>query len=324
MTPIFSIELDGEDITQRIQTRLLSLRIIDKAGKESDSVELSLDDSNHVIALPTTGVKLTVSLGYKETTQSKMGTYVVDEIELSGPPSSINIRAKAADMGGSLKSQRDYSWKDKTIKQVVDEIAKRHDLTAKVSPALQSIHCNHINQTNESDINFLSRLAQQFGAIAKPAEGYLLFIQQGESTSVSGQSLKVLDLIPGQVMNWRVTLADRQKFNSVAAHYYDLDKAERVKVVAGNEVDSEPERVLQGDFCNKQTAEKAADAEFNRLLRSQGTLSLNLLGDPSLLAETPLNLSQFREGVDGKWVVTQAQHEFSNSGYIVRLDAERV
>lgn len=324
MTPIFSIELDGEDITHRIQSRLLSLRIIDKAGKESDSVELSLDDSENVIALPTTGVKLTVSLGYKETSQSRMGTYVVDEIELSGPPSTINIRAKAADMGGSLKSQREFSWKDKNIKQIVETIARRHNLEAKVSSDLESIHCHHINQTNESDINFLSRLAQQFGAIAKPAEKYLLFIKQGESTSVSGKPLQTLELLPSQVMNWRVTLADRQKFNSVAAHYHDLDKAKRVKVTAGNGVDAEPERVLHGDFCNKQTAEEAAGAEFDRLQRSQGSLSLSLLGDPALLAETPLQLSQFREGVDGKWVVTQAQHEISGSGYIVRLDAERV
>jgi phage protein D len=41
---------------------------------------------------------LEISLGDGENQLTRMGLYIVDEIEHSGPPNTITVRGKAADM----------------------------------------------------------------------------------------------------------------------------------------------------------------------------------------------------------------------------------
>jgi phage protein D len=50
MTPDFRIHADSQDITERIQDRLLSLRVTDEAGIKSDTVELNLDDRDGLVS----------------------------------------------------------------------------------------------------------------------------------------------------------------------------------------------------------------------------------------------------------------------------------
>ena len=44
-----------------------------------------------------------------------MGLYTVDELELSGPPDTLTIRAKAANIRSSLKEHKTRAWDDTTL-----------------------------------------------------------------------------------------------------------------------------------------------------------------------------------------------------------------
>ena len=79
MTPIYSITVDGGDITAKVADRLISLRITDEAGIKSDTVSLTLDNRDNAVAVPRHGVIMKVSLGYAETDMIFMGAYTVDE-----------------------------------------------------------------------------------------------------------------------------------------------------------------------------------------------------------------------------------------------------
>src|SRR5471032_32343 len=106
MTPIFRIVANSADITSLINDRLLLLRTTDKPGMESDEFELRLDDRDGLVTLPKRGASIEIYLGYAETSLARLGRYVVDEIEVSGPPDTIVIRGKASDMRGTGKSIR--------------------------------------------------------------------------------------------------------------------------------------------------------------------------------------------------------------------------
>lgn len=75
----------------------------------------------------------------------------------------LTIRARSADFRGTLNSRREESWHDKTLGDIVAVIAARNKLTASVTPALAGIHIPHIDQTQESDARFLTRLANRNG-----------------------------------------------------------------------------------------------------------------------------------------------------------------
>ena len=98
MTPIFRIVADGSDITLMINDRLILLRTSDKPGMESDEFELRIDDRDSAVTLPSRGASIEIYLGYAGSTLSREGRYVVDEVEVSGPPDTLVIRGKASDM----------------------------------------------------------------------------------------------------------------------------------------------------------------------------------------------------------------------------------
>ncbi|STI81064.1 Late control protein D protein [Escherichia coli] len=103
----------------------------------------------------------------------------MDEIEHTGAPDRLTIRARSADFRETLNTRREKSWHKTTVGEVVKEIAARHKLKMALGKDLSDKPVEHIDQTNESDGSFLMRLARQYGAIASVKNGNLLFIRQG-------------------------------------------------------------------------------------------------------------------------------------------------
>ncbi len=212
MTPDYRIIADTRDVTQAIADRLLDLRLSDEAGEQADRLDLTLDDRDCAIALPRTGAELQVSLGYRERGLVDMGLWVVDEVELSGPPARLRVRARAANLSNSdtlkahrntLRQHRSQSWHDLTLGDLVATIAERNGYRPRVGEFLAPIHIPHLDQTDESDLHLLTRLARQYDAVAKPAGGYLLFVERGQAKSASGKSLTPVALTPSDVTHWR-------------------------------------------------------------------------------------------------------------------------
>jgi hypothetical protein len=54
---------------------------------------------------------------------------------------------------------------------------------------LALIAIEHIDQSNESDLHLLTRLARQHGAVSKPVAGFRGFVSKGEAKSATGQQL---------------------------------------------------------------------------------------------------------------------------------------
>lgn len=90
----------------------------------------------------------------------------------------MTISARAADLQDKWKEGRSQDYHDKTLGDVVGEIAKRQGLTAKVSPDLANLPYTYLGQTEESDLHFLTRLATKHDATAKPTNGVLVFAKK--------------------------------------------------------------------------------------------------------------------------------------------------
>jgi phage protein D len=200
MKPIYKIISNGMEID--LGKHLISLSCHDESGIMSDSCEIVLDDAGSVIAVPATGANISVYLGYEDIGLSHIGSYIVNEISISGTPSRISIKAHAADFKSTLKEKISGSFSGQTIGSLVNSIASKHGLIPKVSGALADVVIDHIDQTNESDMHFLTRLAGNYGAIAKPANGNLIFALKGMAKSVSGLDLGTTTLDIMQVISW--------------------------------------------------------------------------------------------------------------------------
>ena len=320
MTPRFRIRIDGsQDVTDRIGDRLLSLRVTDEAGRQSDAVELRIDNRGGVVPPPRRGVEMEVWLWHEGQKETPMGLYTVVEVELSGPPRTLAVRGTGPDMRASLKAPRTRSWEDVSLGELVASIAAGHDLEARVGSSLRSVRIPHLDQTEESDLHLLTRLARDYDAIAKPAGGYLLFVPQGAAESATGRKLPVVDVRPEDCRSWRVTLADRAAYSSVLAHWHDAAAAGQKTETAGS---GGPAWTLRRTYASAGEAREAARAKLAELTRETRQLSLTLSpGKPAVAAEVELRLAGFGNDVDGSWSSRRAVHKLTGSGYSTTAEA---
>ncbi len=319
MTPKFRILAEGHDITAFIGDRRLDLRVTDEAGFSSDSVELTIDNRDNKVALPRTGAELEIFIGYEESGLSRMGLYTVDEISLSGPPDKLTLTGKAANMCASLKARKTRSWDQVTIGNLVGQIAPEHGYVAKVSPTLASVTLAHVDQTEESDLHLLTRLAKEHDAVAKPAGGNYLFVPKGEAKTATGKNMPAVSLVKTDMHRWNVTIADRGKYQSVTAYWHDTASAKRQAVSVGS---GDPVCTLPGTYPDADAARKAAQGKKDALERGVSKLELTTDGNPYLAAEAKLNISGVMQGVNGEWVITRAVHTLDANGYRCTISAD--
>jgi len=326
MNPAFEIFADGKDITANLNDRLIELRVVTTSDKNSDYVEILLDDRDAKLALPTSGMWLEVRLGYgpKEKLAS-MGRFIHDDHDIELNPRRLAIRAKAADFtaNSTLKSPKTRSFDEIGLCDLVNQIASEHEYAGACAPDFAGITIAHIDQTAESDLNLLRRLARQHGATFKAAGQHLLFLPTGKGKSAATQrTLPSVTIQPGDITRGRVNRKDRTKYRSVTAKYRDIDQAKTVTVRVG---EGEPTFEIRDPRPNRDQALADAESRYKTLQRKSGSLSITLPGNPILMAEGRIIMKGWRDGVDGNWSITRVTHVISgNGGYRCDVTAEPV
>ena len=319
MTPNFQVLANSQDITNKLRDRLLSLQITDEVGFRADTLTLQLDDVDNALAWPVSGAELEVHLGYQERGITRMGLYIVDEVEHRGPPAMMTIRAKAANMRASMKAPTSMSWHDTTLGDLVTTIALQHGLLAKVSEALSSIELSHLDQTVESDLHLLTRLARTYGAIAKPAGHYLIFVKRGEARTAANQLLATVRIAPQDMIRHRMLQVERSRYQAVRAYWHDYASAETQSVLVG---EGEPVDTLRHPYATQDQAQHAALARFAALQRGTATLSITVLGDPAIQAEGKIIIEGLRAPIAGAWSVQRVRHQLDGQGFNTHVETE--
>jgi len=317
-TPSFRIEADGTDITDRIRDRLVSLRITDQAGQQSDSLELTIDDRDKRMEVPRYGAWLRVWLGYSNGARKPtyMGAYAVDDVDLSMGPRSMVIRATAAQTAPELvKESRTQSWDRKTLGDIVQEIGKRNGLQVVVKGDLASLQIQHEDQTNETDQGFLTRLAERYGAVIKPADGKLVVVPRGQPDTAGGVTIRL-----EEVSNWRATLKGRGAYGGVKARWIDRTTNTEKVVTAGESNGQLPVFEERQLHKTQAEAEKAAAARLQSFRSGEVRVSLQMQGRPDVNAEGSITLQGFRPEVDGTWQAKNITHELGGGGYSTSVE----
>lgn len=304
----YRVLANGTDITAKIRDRLVSLSVHDAAGIESDTVTIELDNRDNVIALPPRGAMLRVWIGYVGELVFK-GAFEVDELEEPLDDEALVIHGKAAKMSTAFKAPRDRTYDDITLGALVEQIASAHGYEPAVADALASIVFEHIDQRGESDMNLLTRLARDHGAVAKPVADKLVVVAKAASESVSGAELPTITIDDPENSGGRVTLTGESEYQSVVAHWFEEDAQQRQAVNAG---EGDPVYTMRQSYTDAQTAQAAADAKLGELQRGTATLSLTRPLAASIMPESTLLLANHKPSANRRWLVESVDHVISS------------
>lgn len=344
--PAFDIKIGGKTQTT-VNDRLVSLTLTDNRGFEADMVELVIDDADQKVALPKRGAQIDIALGWKGEPLINKGRFTVDEISHTGPPDQLIVTARSADFRDTFNVKREYSWHDITVGKVVASIASRYDLKAGVSEDLGKIEIDHADQTSESDISFLTRMAEKLGAITTIKNGMLLFMHPGRAVSQSGKLLPAITITRASGDKHSFRVADRDAYTGVTAYWLDLNYGKpqktsvrrkrktatppKVKTPASSSKEGNYLEGVEGNvfvmretFKTERAARRAAAARWSKLQRGAAEFSITLArGRADLFPELPAVMQGFKPEIDqADWIITQVTHTIGDNGFTTALNFE--
>lgn len=357
LTPSAELTIDGRRFGTQAMSRIISISLTDKRGFEADELTIELDDHDGTIAIPKTGSKITLKLGYKETGLVEKGEYLVSEFTASGSPDRLSITARAADLAEALAEQVEKSWHKQTLYQIIETIAKKHKYEYIISKDYQNQKIEHIDQTNESDASFMSRLAEQYDAIATVKNGKLLFIPAGESQTASGQPILPTTITRASGDSHSFTYSSSNSYQAVRAYYTDKKTGQKKEVIVNKDnaypnkkttqqtktvkgktfkakkkendnqkVNTEGQKIktLRHLYATESGAWSGARGAFKKIQRGVAEFSITLaVGRPDLYPETPAVVKGFKPEIDAEaWLITEVSHKIDSGGYTAGIQFE--
>lgn len=356
LTPAFMLTINSKDITGNISERLKSLTLTDNRGFEADQLDIELDDADGLVELPIRGAVLTLFLGWKGFALVGKGSFTVDEVEHRGAPDTVTVRARSADFRGSLNSRREESWHDTTLGGVAEAIAARNKLGSSVAPELAKIPLPHVDQSQESDVKFLTRLAERNGGEVSVKAGKLLLLKAGRGVTASGKAIPLVTISRSDGDRHQFSIADRGAYTGVTAKWLHTKdpkpQAQKVKLrrkekekktgavahpkakTPAKEPEAREGEYMAGEadnvfalttiFASKAQAMRAAQAKWDKLQRGVAEFSISLaMGRADLYPETPVRVTGFKRVIDEQsWIITKVTHSLSNGGFTTSLELE--
>lgn len=321
--PRWKVTLDDRDLTAIMIPRLVGLSVTSCRQDTADQLDITLSDHDGKLALPPTTATLRVWLGWDDSGLTDKGSFVIDELEHAGAPDVIVMRGRSANLRSDLRQQREQSYSDTTVGAIVNQLAGRNKLTARCHPDLVAMAIDHIDQTNESDINFLTRLGKRYDAVATIKSSALIFCPIGQGTTAAGQPLPKVTLTRAQGDQHRYHVADRNAYSGIRALYDDTRRSKTRDVLVGID-DGKGVKTLRTIYATRSNALRAARSEYTRLLRGTVTFNYTLArGRADLYPETHVNVKGFKPEIDATdWVIVKAVDSLSDAGFTTDLELE--
>lgn len=302
-----AVELYGANAAL-FNERLVEWEHTDVAGFVSDQLKLTLDIEG-LEGLPDLGGKIGLRVGYLESGLVDKGVFTITQRTPSFFPMRLALVATAAPFDEpSFKQRRTASHGPITLGALFRQLTSRYGFSPRVAPELEGEQIAHIDQTNESDMAFLTRLAKRFDAVAKPVDELYVLGRKGQVKSLSGKALPDVRLSvthdnrPGEraFISAKLTEDSRAKYSGAQTSWWDAAAGKKQVV----EVGIAPFKIVTQRYQSEDEARSAAQGEMRRVWREGLLIDVVCPGNPSLAAEGLLLLDESWPGfMQGRWSI---------------------
>jgi phage protein D len=237
------------DISLLLAENLISLTVIDYDGTKSDELEIVISNT---IKRPADEdkIKLWIEGVF-------YGLFLVDTTE-TNDLNQLIITATSANFSQSLKTKQNRNFKKTTLHDIIKKIAKVHELKTKLD--FPNISYENLVQEKESDLHFLNRLAEKYGAIFSIKNDTIVFVKRGTDLPIF-----IVDL--NKCKPWNIKHISKEKYNSCTATWRETKNNKNKSVTIGSE---KPILKITGNYLSDDEAKLVASAKLEEAKR--GTL----------------------------------------------------
>ncbi|MBP5957265.1 phage late control D family protein [Pseudomonas anatoliensis] len=294
-----------------LNQRLISWEHIDAAGFESDQLTLTIDLEG-LEGLPNLGGKIGLEVGYLESGMVDKGQFKVTRLTPTLFPFRLTLVATAApfskDDETGFKQRRTASHGPTTLGGLFRELVLRHGFSPRVAPEVSLIKIAHVDQSNETDMGFLTRLAKKYNVIAKPYDDVYVLARPGQTKSLSGKILPNVTLSvssnnrPGDHAFISATLEESAREQAKGCKTCFVDAA--TGVLRWIETGLAPFKTIRQKQPNEADAIAVGEGEVRKMLRHKYKVKITCPGDPRLAAEGLVLLDDtWPDFMRGRWSI---------------------
>jgi phage protein D len=256
-------------------------------------------------------------VGYQESGLVEKGEFVITQRTPVLFPMRLMIVATAAPFSmldaSGYRQRRSASYGPTTLGALFRQLVSRHGFSPRVAPALEGIAIAHIDQSNESDMAFITRLARRYSAVTKPINALYVLAEAGQVKSLSGQLLPQVKLSvtqdnrPGDQAFITAKLDEKSRSKYMGSRVTWWDGAGGKQQIV--EVGVAPFKTLRQRCQNEAEARAVAEGELRRVGREGLKLLIDCPGNPLLAAEGLLVLDEtWPSYMQGQWSMKQVVH----------------
>jgi phage protein D len=320
----YEILYNSKNITNDILAHAKSFTYTDNSEGKADELELELEDSDSLWTnewFPDKGDTISAKVTANGQTLD-CGTFTIDELSAKFSKdggNAISIKAIAAGVKKPLRSKNHYAHENKTLREIANTIAAKYSFT--VSGTISDISIGRITQYNETDLNFLNRLASEYGYSFSVRDTQLVFTDIFDlETNNSALVLKRADIIS-------IDFSDKcnETYKSVQVRHKST-KNKAAITYDGDDEDSDIEPFKEDILVTKTRAENKQQAERKgkfalHQANTQGKSgSLTMPGNVLILAGNNCDVTEYGN-FSGKYFIVTSKHTVTpDGGYVTSAD----
>lgn len=249
----------------------------------------------------------------------KCGSFSVDTIKASGPPSKITIKATSLPVGNSSRTEKkSRAWENIRLSAIAAQIASDGSMKSSFSGGYDPKYSRK-EQYNESDLTFLQRLCENAGISLKVTDGTLVLFDEDEYESKP--AVATYSPGDGEVISYDFSDGSSDKaYSSCHVSYTDPNTGNTIEYTYTPRIDNPGTgEVLEINEMveSRDEAKKLAIKRLKAKNKERFAASLKIVGNAGIAAGAVVNIKGWGD-FDGRYMVKTAAHDLSGQ-YTTKL-----
>ena len=320
------IYYEGVNISQDIAPYLINFTYTDNSSDKADDISFTLEDRKRLWIedwFPMKGDKVKAAIILHDwdeagkTESLPCGTFEVDQIECSGPPNQITIKAVSTLVSKPMRQEKHTkAWENVKLSTIAGDAASKNGLELFWDSPNDPVFSRR-DQVEISDLEFLTTLARDYGINVKVTDTQLVCYDK--DTYEAKTPVEELSFGDKKLLRWGFSSKAAGTYKAAHLQYHDPVKNTTIDVT--EQGDSEGTgRVLEINqkADNINDAKKIAKSKLEAANKKEISGNLTLMGDLRYVGASNITIIGFG-AFDGTYVIEKATHSVGDS-YTTKLD----
>ncbi len=319
--PDFVLYFEGKEITKDLKPYILEIRYTDNTSAV-DELSIVLDNSTKEFttsSYPTPDLEIKLYIKNLETEEYiYCGTFKRDDLERG--LYLLTLKAVSIVKKSSIKTtKKNRNFQNLNLSQIVSQIATENNLTPIIEHD-EDIKIKNILQQNETDSQFIQKLAEKYGYYQKITPDKLFFIKQEELENQPPiTTIKENQLIRCSLSD---TTAIIYKKAIVFYHHPQKNKDFKFEYEDPNIQVGEVLKINQ-KVESTEEAKKIAISKLKEKNKFKQSGTITVEGNPNLVAGATIEL-ELEDLFSGKYFIEQSTHTINQNGYTTDLQIRKL